>query len=131
MEMGTLADWVTGIATLMAVLTSLFLAYFDGMLKRRRDKVKSKNYIKYSASRLFLQIQNYNKDENTSIDKIRKSPEYIMLNTWILINLMLEKSYMTDIVTIAQQLKDLVDHYPETEHFEEQYKKLIKYIDEV
>jgi len=131
METGDLATWVTGLATLAAVLTTLYLSFYEKRFTKKKDIMRTRNAIKIlSQQELNALVELQQRNGNLADPKRKLLPESITYNTWLLVNLIAGKPHLMDILIIGQQINDLLKNCTEIdEKVIDRYKELMQRID--
>jgi len=115
MGIGDMASWFTGFATFSAVLTTLYLAYYEKRLNKKNDILRTRNTIIILSRQVLSAINKKNrKDGGITEDTIKRLPEYITFSTWLLVSWVLGKAHLNDLLMTGQQVCDLLSEYTES-----------------
>lgn len=100
MEIGSLADWVNGLATFTAVLTTLFFTFYKNHLQKRKSKNNAIRSILKLSDNLFYLI----KTENINEKDVQKLQQYKMFNIYLMVMTFTGNEDITNIIDIGENL---------------------------
>jgi hypothetical protein len=131
MQIGDLATWVSGVATLAAVLSSLFFAFYEKQFAKKDDIVKTRNAVKLLSEQALRALERLQKAEDSlPEEKRRLLPECVTFSIWLLVQGISGKPYLSDILVVGRQIQDMLTGCPTIDDsVEKQYAELIAMLD--
>lgn len=102
MEIGSLADWFTGCATLTAVLTTLFFTFYRSYKANKKSKKSAIHSILKLAEDLYSIIL----EENLNKEQVKNSQQYKMFYIYLMVMTFTGSEAATEIVEIGETILD-------------------------
>lgn len=108
--MGNLAEWITGLAELAAVLTTLFFSFYQSYFDKKHKRGIAARSLKTMAGETMDSLSRQERsgqpltDENKSGDK-----SYRVFSEWLQVKTLVDDPASEQTIEIANQIKIILD----------------------
>lgn len=111
MEIGNLAEWVTGLAELAAVLTTLFFSFYQNYFDRKRKRGLAARYLRTLATSSMDSLAEVEKAGLPLTYEAKSSDRsYHRFNEWLRIKTIVADPSSEPIVEAANEVKGILDN---------------------